>query len=166
MKHQPCTSLSAPYRAVSLQPSGVSVRPAMYQLQPQVSNLCHLAFWITRTTRGRRSFAVGACPRCCWAATMSRSAAGAAKWPWKKRGAIAPSCCPWPVSQRKTSPSLPNCKPKREPAGSEPGTPTAAEKHSPQSAQRGTRSEEHTSELQSRQYLVCRLLLEKKKKKK
>src|SRR5947209_13996864 len=28
----------------------------------------------------------------------------------------------------------------------------------------GTRSEEHTSELQSRQYLVCRLLLEKKKK--
>src|SRR3712207_8046194 len=27
----------------------------------------------------------------------------------------------------------------------------------------GTRSEEHTSELQSRQYLVCRLLLEKQK---
>src|SRR3712207_6943922 len=30
---------------------------------------------------------------------------------------------------------------------------------------RRDRSEEHTSELQSRQYLVCRLLLEKKKKK-
>src|SRR3712207_6975623 len=29
---------------------------------------------------------------------------------------------------------------------------------------RGRRSEEHTSELQSRQYLVCRLLLEKKQK--
>src|SRR3712207_8497401 len=29
--------------------------------------------------------------------------------------------------------------------------------------QAGQRSEEHTSELQSRQYLVCRLLLEKKK---
>src|SRR3712207_8321447 len=29
---------------------------------------------------------------------------------------------------------------------------------------RDDRSEEHTSELQSRQYLVCRLLLEKKKK--
>src|SRR3712207_9010611 len=29
---------------------------------------------------------------------------------------------------------------------------------------RPARSEEHTSELQSRQYLVCRLLLEKKKK--
>src|SRR3712207_8999278 len=31
-------------------------------------------------------------------------------------------------------------------------------------ADQGQRSEEHTSELQSRQYLVCRLLLEKKKK--
>src|SRR2546425_11295290 len=31
---------------------------------------------------------------------------------------------------------------------------------------RGVRSEEHTSELQSLAYLVCRLLLEKKKKKK
>src|SRR3712207_7949605 len=31
-------------------------------------------------------------------------------------------------------------------------------------AVRVLRSEEHTSELQSRQYLVCRLLLEKKKK--
>src|SRR3712207_7261761 len=30
-------------------------------------------------------------------------------------------------------------------------------------AMRALRSEEHTSELQSRQYLVCRLLLEKKK---
>src|SRR2546422_6230882 len=30
---------------------------------------------------------------------------------------------------------------------------------------RGDRSEEHTSELQSRLHLVCRLLLEKKKKK-
>src|SRR3712207_6981219 len=30
---------------------------------------------------------------------------------------------------------------------------------------RNVRSEEHTSELQSRQYLVCRLLLEKKKSK-
>src|SRR5437762_4672158 len=33
-------------------------------------------------------------------------------------------------------------------------------------AVRSTRSEEHTSELQSPMYLVCRLLLEKKKKKK
>src|SRR3712207_7705162 len=35
----------------------------------------------------------------------------------------------------------------------------------PAAARPGGRSEEHTSELQSRQYLVCRLLLEKKKKK-
>src|SRR3712207_7584328 len=34
-------------------------------------------------------------------------------------------------------------------------------RHVPES--RDPRSEEHTSELQSRQYLVCRLLLEKKK---
>src|SRR5947209_13473568 len=39
----------------------------------------------------------------------------------------------------------------------------AARSHSGSSS---GRSEEHTSELQSRQYLVCRLLLEKKKKKK
>src|SRR3712207_8887501 len=32
----------------------------------------------------------------------------------------------------------------------------------PPHARRALRSEEHTSELQSRQYLVCRLLLEKK----
>src|SRR3712207_7560013 len=42
-----------------------------------------------------------------------------------------------------------SCCPRRAPAG-----------------RSGCRSEEHTSELQSRQYLVCRLLLEKKKKKK
>src|SRR3712207_8897600 len=35
----------------------------------------------------------------------------------------------------------------------------------PGSTRASDRSEEHTSELQSRQYLVCRLLLEKKKKK-
>src|SRR3712207_8542198 len=40
----------------------------------------------------------------------------------------------------------------RTASGSSSGTPW-----------RRTRSEEHTSELQSRQYLVCRLLLEKKK---
>src|SRR3712207_7796516 len=35
------------------------------------------------------------------------------------------------------------------------------QQHEPREGRR--RSEEHTSELQSRQYLVCRLLLEKKK---
>src|SRR2546429_6449691 len=36
---------------------------------------------------------------------------------------------------------------------------------SKRTARRGSRSEEHTSELQSRLHLVCRLLLEKKKTK-
>src|SRR3712207_7802142 len=43
--------------------------------------------------------------------------------------------------------------PRRRPG--QPATPAADHE---------LRSEEHTSELQSRQYLVCRLLLEKKKK--
>src|SRR3712207_8150550 len=36
--------------------------------------------------------------------------------------------------------------------------------HRVRERRRAARSEEHTSELQSRQYLVCRLLLEKKNK--
>src|SRR3712207_8323141 len=39
-----------------------------------------------------------------------------------------------------------------------------ADQHEQDRTGHGHRSEEHTSELQSRQYLVCRLLLEKKKK--
>src|SRR5215203_7454698 len=50
--------------------------------------------------------------------------------------------------------ALPIPPPGRPPS---PGTPPPPP-HWP------ARSEEHTSELQSRQYLVCRLLLEKKKK--
>src|SRR3712207_3263645 len=42
--------------------------------------------------------------------------------------------------------------------------PTPAEETPRDESQHQSRSEEHTSELQSRQYLVCRLLLEKKKK--
>src|SRR3712207_8127634 len=43
--------------------------------------------------------------------------------------------------------------------GDQPGVPgPATDQHDA-----ALRSEEHTSELQSRQYLVCRLLLEKKK---
>src|SRR5258707_11197095 len=44
----------------------------------------------------------------------------------------------------------------------EEGDPAKAETTLREAAEK--RSEEHTSELQSRQYLVCRLLLEKKKK--
>src|SRR6266496_6709711 len=47
-----------------------------------------------------------------------------------------------------------------------PLAPDRSARARPLSARRGRRSEEHTSELQSRRDLVCRLLLEKKKKKK
>src|SRR5438045_9176190 len=43
-------------------------------------------------------------------------------------------------------------------------TPGAASAKTPSLASDGVRSEEHTSELQSLRHLVCRLLLEKKKK--
>src|SRR3712207_7244957 len=61
------------------------------------------------------------------------------------------------------------CRPTgRRAAGGRPAGPAAA-RHAGAGGGRGARrgvrarSEEHTSELQSRQYLVCRLLLEKKK---
>src|SRR3712207_8729899 len=44
------------------------------------------------------------------------------------------------------------------------GDPSPPPGLAPRPGHRRGRSEEHTSELQSRQYLVCRLLLEKKKK--
>src|SRR3712207_7266691 len=57
-------------------------------------------------------------------------------------------------------------RPGRQPAqrpgrAPQPGEPGPAGLHP--GDQHCRRSEEHTSELQSRQYLVCRLLLEKKK---
>src|SRR5258707_3132533 len=44
------------------------------------------------------------------------------------------------------------------------GVSFATSAHREKAASIDVRSEEHTSELQSRQYLVCRLLLEKKNK--
>src|SRR3712207_7897478 len=44
-----------------------------------------------------------------------------------------------------------------------PAEPAAGRVPDDADERRALRSEEHTSELQSRQYLVCRLLLEKKK---
>src|SRR3712207_7061176 len=50
------------------------------------------------------------------------------------------------------------------PRGQHLGRPAQEAEHRPdRDAQPPSRSEEHTSELQSRQYLVCRLLLENKK---
>src|SRR2546425_7537844 len=45
-----------------------------------------------------------------------------------------------------------------------PSTTTSATSRRRRASRRARRSEEHTSELQSLAYLVCRLLLEKKKK--
>src|SRR3712207_8994560 len=62
-------------------------------------------------------------------------------------------------------------RPGSAPGGEQPGERLASEAAvERQCARHGDqvvalRSEEHTSELQSRQYLVCRLLLEKKKNK-
>src|SRR3712207_8065479 len=57
------------------------------------------------------------------------------------------------------------CERLRRDLGMAPGAETRAvmERLRGEQGSAGPRSEEHTSELQSRQYLVCRLLLEKKK---
>src|SRR3712207_8149232 len=52
----------------------------------------------------------------------------------------------------------------RQRPGQGAGEPVGDQQRQEQEGAAETRSEEHTSELQSRQYLVCRLLLEKKKK--
>src|SRR3712207_7707483 len=56
------------------------------------------------------------------------------------------------------------CPAAATPALAAPACPPAACSVARSAAWPWARSEEHTSELQSRQYLVCRLLLEKKKK--
>src|SRR3712207_8992984 len=56
--------------------------------------------------------------------------------------------------------SLDGAGPRRHRCGVEPGKARGSRGVTRRT--RGLRSEEHTSELQSRQYLVCRLLLEKK----
>src|SRR3712207_7926652 len=63
----------------------------------------------------------------------------------------------WPPRRRASTGSA-SC------ARSRASCPTAAGSRRQRRRSPVTRSEEHTSELQSRQYLVCRLLLEKKKK--
>src|SRR3712207_7361621 len=53
--------------------------------------------------------------------------------------------------------------PKHDVFGASTRTVTLLYPRAPRASVTVSRSEEHTSELQSRQYLVCRLLLEKKK---
>src|SRR5690606_40183519 len=52
----------------------------------------------------------------------------------------------------------------RRMSGTRPGIEARSEPGAARSGRPSSRSEEHTSELQSRENLVCRLLLEKKKK--
>src|SRR2546422_2226069 len=57
-------------------------------------------------------------------------------------------------------------RPAKRCAGRSPEAPGGAHNSNWRPRRSWSRSEEHTSELQSRLHLVCRLLLEKKKKKK
>src|SRR3712207_9010357 len=69
------------------------------------------------------------------------------------------------IAQRPALPALPGPRVTgraRDRAG--PGRRRPVRRAALEALQAAARSEEHTSELQSRQYLVCRLLLEKKKK--
>src|SRR3712207_7156130 len=66
---------------------------------------------------------------------------------------------------------IPRCRSGKRREGGKLDRGAVVHEHRPQdereperAEQERPRSEEHTSELQSRQYLVCRLLLEKKKK--
>src|SRR3712207_7702565 len=63
-----------------------------------------------------------------------------------------------PIWSRTSSPSTTRTAPSHRFTVGAP-SPSPTRSHATGS---GSRSEEHTSELQSRQYLVCRLLLEKK----
>src|SRR3712207_7510531 len=71
--------------------------------------------------------------------------------------------CAGACAARGSTPPCAGAAPARPPAA-RPALPPHSPASPPGRRRSGPRSEEHTSELQSRQYLVCRLLLEKKKK--
>src|SRR3712207_8484921 len=70
------------------------------------------------------------------------------------------------VGRRRSLSALPSERGVRPHRRGAPPSPRAerAQRRRRAARRAADRSEEHTSELQSRQYLVCRLLLEKKKK--
>src|SRR2546425_8663494 len=85
---------------------------------------------------------------------------------------MRPCCCasPWPLCSMRTHGSRSKCSRRQAPQSTSnrlacPGF-SPISRSQPRSAAERSRSEEHTSELQSLAYLVCRLLLEKKKKNK
>src|SRR2546422_1472112 len=85
--------------------------------------------------------------------TLSRSHAPV----WRVRGHV-----PAPAAGRTARRTRAGGGPPRRRPASPAGAPPRARPRAPEVP----RSEEHTSELQSRLHLVCRLLLEKKKKEK
>src|SRR3712207_6854836 len=76
------------------------------------------------------------------------------------------ACTVCPLDRETRHPSRHRAIPHSGPARGTARQPPSDRVRSGRGRRRSPRSEEHTSELQSRQYLVCRLLLEKKKKKK
>src|SRR6266496_700696 len=121
---------------------------------------------------------MGCLNRGCGCLSLLRSRAVSSTWCWWKL---------WPeVRTASTRYSNVACSSRSSPAGRRSATPSPAKRsiaifpgcaaarsiaRSPQAwrrkarhPRRSRRSEEHTSELQSRRDLVCRLLLEKKKK--
>src|SRR5690606_41886097 len=88
--------------------------------------------------------------------TLFRSASTPPSWPSASRTALTYRCQPsrW-LRSTYGSPPTPDTISSRWPG--------AAATVTRRSMANGRRSEEHTSELQSRENLVCRLLLEKKK---
>src|SRR5437870_9505104 len=97
-------------------------------------------------------------------APMLTSAPTSASPMYDRCDALAPS----PNTAFFVSTKLPTftCRPSFVPGRRCAYGPTAASSSMTASSETTRRSEEHTSELQSRGHLVCRLLLEKKKKKK
>src|ERR1035438_1919140 len=108
------------------------------------------------------------CPHSKWQRTPPQSkSACACRWPTTPPKTRPPNFCGPFCLPFGTTPQIASAKP---PTTRPPSTPQCAQAsigswaHFKCGMQRVCRSEEHTSELQSLRHLVCRLLLEKKKK--
>src|SRR2546422_8308928 len=75
-------------------------------------------------------------------------------------------CCPPVCHSRSARGGQPPSAPLKRPSRANPASSSPFPSARTWTRWRPARSEEHTSELQSRLHLVCRLLLEKKKKNK
>src|SRR5258707_6186325 len=132
-----CTPLSKPSKRA------LSTTCASLACAPIPASACSpLSPWFTPSSPSRASIARAASPL-------------TAVWIPKNAPAAMPSASVTSASKATACSASCSSKP--------PTTPSAVTTTSAASTS-AWRSEEHTSELQSRQYLVCRLLLEKKKK--